>query len=305
MATIKLTDTEPDPPKDADFAILIDFKKGDRSPTRVFTAATDLIEAFQAIDKVLVRSVDSNITPLMVLEDVEAGSLKIWLRNALDSIDDQALKDLDWRPAVGKYLVRAKHIVMSWIDDDATPKSLPDLRKNLQKLASETEVRRLPEYSPPDPAGLIEAVQRIQSAKDTLLPEDRAFIESSDEGRLEIDISVRIEPDQLLGMVTKEIIRKPPAQMILTVKRPDYLGTSKWDFKLGKRAVSARIEHADFLSEFQHRQQNVRPGDALKCMVAVDMRYGFDNELISETYVVTEVLEVLENNSDQADLFKL
>lgn len=305
MATIKLTDTEPDPPKDADFAILIDFKKGDGSPTRVFTAATDLIEAFQAIDKVLVRSVDSNITPLMMLEDVEAGSLKIWLRNALDSIDDQASKDLDWRPAVGKYLVRAKHIVMSWIDDDATPKSLPDLRKNLQKLASETEVRRLPEYSPPDPAGLIEAVQRIQSAKDTLLPEDRAFIESSDEGRLEIDISVRIEPDQLLGMVTKEIIRKPPAQMILTVKRPDYLGTSKWDFKLGKRAVSARIEHADFLSEFQHRQQNVRPGDALKCMVAVDMRYGFDNELISETYVVTEVLEVLENNSDQADLFKL
>lgn len=305
MATIKLTDTEPDPPKDADFSILIDFKKGDGSPTRVFTAATNLIEAFQAIDKVLVRSVDSNITPLMMLEDVEAGSLKIWLRNALDSIDDQALKDLDWRPAVGKYLVRAKHIVMSWIDDDATPKSLPDLRKNLQKLASETEVRRLPEYSPSDPAGLIEAVQRIQSAKDTLLPEDRAFIESSDEGRLEIDISVRIEPDQLLGMVTKEIIRKPPAQMILTVKRPDYLGTSKWDFKLGKRAVSARIEHADFLSEFQHRQQNVRPGDALKCMVAVDMRYGFDNELISETYVVTEVLEVLENNSDQADLFKL
>ena len=127
------------------------------------------------------------------------------------STDDQALKDLDLEGLrVGKYLVRAKHIVMSWIDDDATPKSLPDLRKNLQKLASETEVRRLPEYSPPDPAGLIEAVQRIQTAKDTLLPEDRAFIESSGEGRLEIDISVRIEPDQLLGMVTKEIIRKPP-----------------------------------------------------------------------------------------------
>ena len=302
MATIKLTDTEPAPPKDADFAILIDFKKGDGSPTRVFTAATDLIEAFQAIDKVLVRSVDSNITPLMMLEDVEIGSLKIWLRNALQSTDDQALKDLDWRPAVGKYLVRAKHIVMSWIDDDSTPKSLPDLRKNLQKLASETEVRRLPEYSPPDPAGLIEAVQRIQSAKDTLLPEDRAFIESSDEGRLEIDISVRIEPDQLLGMVTKEIIQTPPAQMILTVKRPDYLGASKWDFRLGKRAISARIEHDDFLSEFQGRQQDVRPGDALRCMVAVETRYGFDNEVISETYIVTEVAEVLENNSDQRDL---
>ena len=302
MATIKLTDSESEPPKDADFAILIDFKKGDGSPTRVFTAATDLIEAFQAIDKVLVKSVDSNITPLMMHEDVEIGSLKIWLRNALQSTDDQALKDLDWRPAVGKYLVRAKHIVMSWIDDDSTPKSLPDLRKNLQKLASETEVRRLPEYSPPDPAGLIEAVQRIQTAKDILLPEDRAFIESASEGSLEIDISVRIEPDQLSEMATKEIIQTPPAQMILAVKRPDYLGASKWDFRLGKRAISARIEHDDFLSEFQGRQQDVRPGDALRCMVAVETRYGFDNEVISETYIVTEVAEVLENNSDQRDL---
>lgn len=302
MATIKSTDTAPAPPKDADFAIIIDFKKGEGSPTRVFTAATDLIEAFQAIDKVLVRSVDSNITPLMMLEDVEVGSLKVWLRNALQSTDDQALKDLDWKPAVGKYLVRAKYMVMSWIDDDTTPKSLPDLRKDLQKLASETEVRRLPDYSPPDPAGLIDAAQRIQTAKDMLLPEDKAFIESGD-GRLEIDISVRLEPDQLSEMATKETIRMPPAQMILAVKKPDYLGASKWDFRLGRRAISARIEHDAFLAEFQGRKQDVRPGDALRCMVAIEMRYGFDNELISETYVVTEVVEVLEDRYDQGELF--
>lgn len=302
MATIKSTDTAPAPPKDADFAIIIDFKKGEGSPTRVFTAATDLIEAFQAIDKVLVRSVDSNITPLMMLEDVEVGSLKVWLRNALQSTDDQALKDLDWKPAVGKYLVRAKYMVMSWIDDDTTPKSLPDLRKDLQKLASETEVRRLPDYSPPDPAGLIDAAQSIQTAKDMLLPEDKAFIESGD-GKLEIDISVRLDPDQLSEMATKETIRMPPAQMILAVKKPDYLGASKWDFRLGRRAISARIEHDAFLAEFQGRKQDVRPGDALRCMVAIEMRYGFDNELISETYVVTEVVEVLEDRYDQGELF--
>ena len=250
----------------------------------------------------LVRSVDSNITPLMMLEDVEVGSLKVWLRNALQSTDDQALKDLDWKPAVGKYLVRAKYMVMSWIDDDTTPKSLPDLRKDLQKLASETEVRRLPDYSPPDPAGLIDAAQRIQTAKDMLLPEDKAFIESGD-GRLEIDISVRLEPDQLSEMATKETIRMPPAQMILAVKKPDYLGASKWDFRLGRRAISARIEHDAFLAEFQGRKQDVRPGDALRCMVAIEMRYGFDNELISETYVVTEVVEVLEDRYDQGELF--
>lgn len=302
MANITMTDHKPEPPQDADFAIIIDFKKGEGSPTRVFTAASDLIEAFQAIDKVLVRSVDNNISPVMMLEDVEVGSLKIWLRNALTSTDDQALKDLDWKPAVGKYLVRAKYMFMSWIDDDTAPRSLPELRKNLQKLASETDVRRLPDYSPPDPSALVDAAQRIQSAKDILAPSDRAFLEAGDQ-LLEIDISVRLDPDQMAEMATKETITLPPAQMILAVKKPDYLGASKWDFRLGKRAISARIEDQLFLAEFQGRRQDVRPGDALRCMVAVEMRYGFDNEMISETYVISHVVEVLEDSHDQGNLF--
>ena len=37
-ARIKASDSKPDPSKDADFAIIIDFKKGEGSPTRVFFA---------------------------------------------------------------------------------------------------------------------------------------------------------------------------------------------------------------------------------------------------------------------------
>ncbi len=172
MAQIKITDTPPEEPE-ADFALVIDFKKGESSPTRVFSSATNFIEAFQSIDRILVKSVDSSITPVMMLEDVELGSLKIWLKNSLNSTDDQALKELDWRPAVGKYLVRAKYMILSWIDDDAVPKSLPELRKNLTQLASETDVRRLPDYAPPDPEGLINAAQQIQTAKDILGEKDR------------------------------------------------------------------------------------------------------------------------------------
>ena len=35
---IKASDSKPDPPEDADFAIIIDFKKGEGSPIRVFFA---------------------------------------------------------------------------------------------------------------------------------------------------------------------------------------------------------------------------------------------------------------------------
>lgn len=301
MARIRASDESPGPPE-ADFALVIDFKKGEGSPTRVFAAVSDLIEAFQAIDQVLVQSVDSSISPVMMLEDVEVGSLKVWLRNALRSTDDQALKSLDWRPAVGKYLVRAKYLIMTWIDDDKAPRSLPDLRRDLQNLAKETDVRRMPDYAPPDPSGLIEAALKIQDGKDRLLPEDRAYLETDDK-TIEIDISVRLDPDEVTDLATKETITMPASPMILAVKKPDYLGDSKWEFRHGKRAIAAKIEDAEFLADFQGRKRDVRPGDALRCNVSVEMKYGFDNELISETYKIVEVIEILEDRYDQGELF--
>jgi len=302
--TTKITTTDHDPgkPDDADFAVIVDFKKGEESPTRVFTAATELIRSFEALDRILAKSVDSSITPVMVLEDVEIGSLKIWLKNALKSTDDQALKDLDWRPAVGKYLVRAKYVVLRWVDQDDVPRSLQDLRKEIRDLASETDVRHLPDYAPPDPSGLVEIAKQLQDAKKKLGPNDRIFFEGT-EGKVEVDLTVDINPDELAKLATKETIKMPPAEMILAVKKPDYLGNSKWELRHGKRSISVRMEDSSFVNSFQSRNQDVRPGDALRCMVSVEMRYGFDNELISETYAVEEVSEVLEDLNDQDDFF--
>lgn len=301
MARVTATDKAPDAPDDADFAVIVDFKKGEDSPTRVFSAAAELIRSFEGLDRVLTKSVDTSITPVMVLEDVEVGSLKIWLKNTLRSTDDQALKDLDWRPAVGKYLVRAKYVVLRWIDQDDAPRDLQALRREIRDLASETDVRRLPDYAPPDPAGLIEVAKQLQEAKKLLGPDDRIFFEGA-EGRIEVDLTVDIDPEQLADLATKETIQMPPAEMILAVKKPDYLGNSKWDLRHGKRSISVRMDDDKFLADFQGRKKDVRPGDALRCIVIVEMRYGYDNELISETYSVQKVIEILEDLNDQGDL---
>lgn len=301
MATVTATDDKPSPPRDADFAVVVDFKKGEDSPTRVFSAATELIRSFEGLDRVLTKSVDSSITPVMVLEDVEVGSLKIWLKNVPCSTDDQALKDLDWRPAVGKYLVRAKYVILRWIDKDDAPRSLQDLRREIRDLAAETDVRRLPDYAPPDPSGLIEVAKQLQEAKKLLGPEDRIYFEGAD-GRVEVDLTVDLDPEELAELATKETIKLPPAEMILAVKKPDYLGNSKWDLRHGKRAISVRMDDESFLADFQGRKRDVRPGDALRCKVVVEMRYGYDNELISETYTVVTVIDVLEDMNDQDDL---
>lgn len=75
----------------ADYCIEIDYKKNSENPSRVFRSMSDLIESFQRIDKQLVNIIDVNIQPVLLLEDVEAGSIKAWLRAAIKRIPDDAL----------------------------------------------------------------------------------------------------------------------------------------------------------------------------------------------------------------------
>lgn len=269
--------------------------------SRVFLATHDFIKACEALDDELVRSIDSNIETVLVLEDIQAGSIKTWLRNTLAATEDDALKTLDWRPLVGKYLVRAKYAVIRWIDDDSVPRSLPDLRREIQQIAVETDVRHLPDYTAPSPGALVQAIQDFQAVKDRLVPGDRATMLTRD-GDIEFNLSVSLPIEDIEALAVATTITNPPAEMILPVKKPDYLGDSKWELRHGRRNISAKIEHQDWLRQFQNRQVDVRPGDALRCTVQIENLYGFDNELLTERYTVLEVLEVLVNRIEILDL---
>lgn len=264
----------------------------------MFSAINDFIKACEKLDAELAHGIDTNIETVLLLEDIEAGSIRVWLRNALGAVEDDALKKLDWKPVVGKYLVRAKYAVIRWIDDESTPKSLPALAKELQAIAAETDVRHLPDYQAPAPAALLDAVRDFQSVKDRLLPGDTAKYIPKEGDALEMNLSVRWDVESIEAMAVKETLQFPPAPMILAVKKPDYLGDSKWELRHGKRTISAKIEDIAWLKRFQGREVDVRPGDALKCEVKIEHLYGHDNELLTERYTITRVDDVL------ADMFK-
>lgn len=303
-AEIVLSSRRPEPPK-ADFAFEIDFKKGEGSPSRVFSAINEFIRACERLDTELAHGIDTNIETVLVLEDIEAGSIRVWLRNALHAVEDDALKTLDWKPVIGKYLVRAKYAVIRWIDEESTPKNLPALAKEIQAIAAETDVRHLPDYQAPAPSALLEAVKDFQSVKDRLSIGDRATYIPRDGEALEMNLSVRWDIDSIEAMAVKETLEFPVAPMILAVKKPDYLGDSKWELRHGKRTIAAKIEDKEWLKRFQGRQVDVRPGDALKCDVKIEHLYGHDNELLAERYTIVRVNEVLADMyKGQASLFE-
>ena len=301
-AELTLSTAPPLPPQ-ADFAFEIDFVRGEGSASRVFLAINDFIVGCERLDKELANAIDSNIETVMVLEDIEAGSIRVWLRNSLRAVEDDALKTLDWKPAVGKYLVRAKYAVIRWLDTDTVPKNLPALAREIQQIAAETDVKHLPDYRAPSPGALLEAIKDFQGVKNQLVPGDKAFYIPSGGDAVEFNLSVRLDLDKIADLAVRETIVSPPATLILAVKKPDYLGDSKWELRHGKRVISAKIEDEDWLRRFQNRQVDVRPGDALKCDVRIEHLYGHDNELLTERYTVLRVHDVLVDTYKQASFF--
>lgn len=295
-ATITLSDKRPAPPR-ADFAFEIDFKRGVGPASRVFTATHDFIRACEALDAELVKSIDSSIETVLVLEDIQEGSIRTYFRSTLEAVDDDALKTLDWKPQVGKYLVKAKYALLRWTDTGGITKSLPDLREEIRQIAAETDVRHLPDYSPPSSKALVAAAVNFQSVKDRLVEGDRAFFraDGGETSEWEFNLSVRMPVESIEDLAVARTITMPPAEMILPVKKPDYLGDSRWQLRHGARTIEAKIEHVEWLKQFQNREVDVRPGDALRCIVAIENLYGHDNELLTERFSIKQVLGVLLN----------
>jgi hypothetical protein len=78
---------------DADFSFRIVFEKGQGDPRRIFDAASQLIDGFGELDEAVTGSADTEIRPSMVLEDIEAGSIRVWLSTLLKKIDDGGLRE--------------------------------------------------------------------------------------------------------------------------------------------------------------------------------------------------------------------
>jgi hypothetical protein len=231
-AEVTLSTLPPEPPA-ADFAFEIEFKRGEGSPSRVFLAVNDFILGCQRIDAELAHTIDNNIETVLVLEDIEAGSIKVWLRNSLRAVEDDNIKTLDWKPIVGKYLVRAKYAIIRWLDDKSIEqKSLPSLAREIQKIAAETDVKYLPDYQAPAPKALLEAARDFEAVKNHLVPGDRALYVPRDGDPLEMNLTIRWHIEDIEAMAVKETVQFPIAPMILAVKKPD--GESKWELRHGK-----------------------------------------------------------------------
>lgn len=97
-----------------------------------------------------------------------------------------------------------------------------------------------------------------------------------------------------------------PSKDVLIVRRPDYVGNSKWDFislKRGDKPVSARIVHEEWLNEWKKHKKQVLPGDALLVMIRTTRITCEKKRNIRYEDEITEVIDIVSHNN--IDQFRL
>lgn len=302
---IRVTVGEQVMPPESDIEIKIDFKEDQGSASRVFDIASNIIRAFEDLDRVLITTVDSKISTALILEDVEKSSLKIFLRNLLRASDDQALKELDWKPQVGKYLVKAKYLALEWLDrniEGEQPAQIEDLTERIRQLAVETDVRHLPDYPPLNPARLAQPLDAIQRTKAQFRDGEKLVI-TLDKSEYQVDLEKQWLPSEHLPEAAIEQELSNDADMVLIIRKPDFLAKSQWQFRHGKSNLSAAMDVPDWLREFHQGKHPLKPGDALRVRVRFEYRYDANGDLADQKTTVIKVYGVIQAAAPPESLF--
>ncbi len=277
-----------------DFSIKIDFNKSSKKPSHIFSIMTDILDSFNTLDSAIINSIDSKIEPIIMLEDIEKGSILSRFKYLLEEIPDQAISDFEWKKVVGHFLLKAKYYVLDFINKRESITNIEEIKlleEGIIELSENSQIKTINIPGNIDRTKLLLGISKISSAISRV--EDKEQISyQTDEDEVVFNLSFNFNEEQIEDLLTAETITSI-SEMILKIKKPDYLGDSKWEFRHRKDAIKANITDNEWIAKFRNREITLKPGDSIRAKVEIEVKYDYDREVSVINYTITNILEVI------------
>ncbi len=277
------------------FCLTIEYDKTSANPEQVFYGDGKMLEAMKHMDKNLASCIDSDIAPVLLLEDVERGSVRLWLKNHIESLPDEVLATGEPKKILGHFLVEAKYAVLSFLegkDSIAEVKEVEVLESQIFEMAKETKAQSLDCYQPPIRKNLLESMSEMGEAFSYFREKECVYLETSDNQRILINKNFRLPLNNIEKLCEGETITNH-STAVLKLKQPDFLGDSQWVFRHGSQTLKAKMADDKWLQDYKDRKFAVYPGDSLRVRLETTTTYGSTHEVISEKFFVVEVIEIV------------
>ena len=275
----------------------IDFRRDAGSVARVFAATHDFIVMCEKIDEELGRCVGLTTPPSIEVVRVELDSIRTFLRQVLERTEDSEIQDQGVRAFVHSFLIVGKHSLLEFFDASDHRQEWERAVKRIHAAGHIGRPNSLPPFRPPRREKLLDTVVHYKRMKGRLKPGDQAYLEAGD-FRHRVRRSVRVDPQTIEELKVASRSDQTYTTTV-TVKKPDFLGNSKWDVYFNGQLVKAAIEDDSWLRRYQEGGVEMRPQDGLTCRLRVEESYGRDGRWLFTRYYIQKVLDVVPDPAGQ------
>lgn len=285
------------------FGFKIDFATNTEDPARVFRSLSQLINFSQTLDKSLIKALNVNVEPVLLLEDIEPGSITSWLRNNF-KFSEEEIVGFNILNEINLYLNEARRVFINFLSERSTIQNISEastLQSELLSLAEKSGISKFTISGPVSHKELLESVDKYQLGLRELILTDKAYYLTGNK-TAPLNVDFRFSKEKIEDILLFQTLENQD-EMILKIKKPDYLGDSKWVFRHGRRTIEAKVNDLEWMRSFRRREIPVSPGDSFRAIVKSITKYDLNGEVLSENSSIEKVIEVIPDIYEQLSLF--
>lgn len=241
---------------EGEIGLVIAYRPGASRALDVLSGAMQMVRALDTLDRALLSSIDTELEPVSILNDVQHSSMKMLLARALRNVPDDHLKSGDWKRWAGALLVKGKHALLKKLDADA-----PHIQGTIDTLKPDyAAAPALIGFDPPRVGEVQAALAAVAGARRTLA--GQAVTVQTEFGDIALpDVAAPPEPPS--SEAVAQVVNR--GREWLKVRYPDMLGAAQWTVLRAGRNTRVDILHKEWLDAYHRRDVEILPGDALDC----------------------------------------
>lgn len=284
---------------ESEFEIKIEFPENTPSPERLFRTAAKLIESYNDLDRLLLKSVSASADSTLVLKDIRKGSLIAGLIRKIEGIDEPVLGNENQAPS--EFLSRSRTLVtnkISEITESNSNEVIDSINEAVEEIAEATGVRNNVQFTPLPKLEVSESINKIVDSVEELSSDEVAQIADDFEMQEAPIISIprgkKISIEDIEDALTEhEFVNT--ISTIVTIKMPDFLGTAKWKFRYSGKNITADISDEEWLQKFHNREKPLAPGDGLMVDMVETKKLDSRGNELSCTREIIKIHQITES----------
>lgn len=290
------------------YEIEIDYKVEEHDLVRTLSALNQFIDGEERLSNIFLKFLGQEDVQKTVLVDIHAGSIKTVLKSTLFNVDDEQIREKGYKAFVAQFLIEIKNYFIDFLRENSQidHEKIKEFRNGIVVLAENNGIKDPNIFKNLSVSQILDGFDYVSNP--TKMLDRHQDIRKKYRGKI---YTVNKNSDYDRAKITEELSKKEiiyDKELILLVRRPDYLKNSKWDFYSRMNgSFSAKILDERWLRKFQNNTLNQSeiplPKDELRVKANIILVKDSSGGILFTEYEIIQVIEVIKHTNDYDNQF--